>query len=86
MQASLCRWLGVDHVYLTENGSKQPIEDDIADFIESGFVTYKWMDEPHAQMAVFYDCLKEHRSHHNWIAFFDADEYLVVRDECATLT
>lgn len=79
-----CRWLGVDHVYLTENASSVPIKGDIQDFIDAGFVTYGTIKAPQAQMLVYYQCLQKYRHRYNWIAFFDADEIMVIREQCGS--
>ena len=79
----VCRWLGVDKVLLTENDETPTLERDLADFIESGFLDYRLDPRPHAQQLVYDDCITEHRDQYNWMAFFDLDEFLVVRDECA---
>jgi len=76
------RWLGVDHVYITEDNSDRPIESGLTDHIASGFVTYRTESQPHALLKVFKDCFMAGRSRWDWMAFFDADELLVVRDKC----
>ena len=74
-----CRWLGFDHILLTENNSINPIEEQIRDFINSGFVTYRTNDQEHAQLEIYSWCIRTQRNRFNWIAFFDADEFLVIR-------
>ena len=83
---ALLRWLGVDHVYLTENNSAHPIKEAIADFVKGGFVTYRTESTPFAQIMVYKWCFNQHRKSHNWMAFFDADEYLMIRDKCVPLS
>ena len=77
-----CRWLGFDHIYLTENRSERPIRLGIMDFINSGFVTYTTQKTPHAQIKTYHKCLLEHRTKYDWMAFFDADEFLLLREGC----
>ena len=74
-----CRWLGFDHILLTENNSINPIGEHIRDFIDSGFVTYRTETKDHAQLAIYAWCIREQRDRFNWIAFVDADEFLVIR-------
>jgi hypothetical protein len=74
----------VDRIFLTEN-SPEPA----ADLVESpvfkryradGFVQLETEPEPHAQIKVYRKCLREHGSAYNWMAFFDLDEFLFVRE------
>ena len=52
-------------------------------FIQQGFVTFTIDPSPHAQLQVYQHCIKTHRDKHNWMGFFDLDEFLVLRDPCA---
>jgi hypothetical protein len=81
---SMCRWLGVDHVYLTENTDKsESLREELENFAPPEFLTYRQESEPHAQMKVYGHCLAEHKHKHNWMAFLDADEFLVIRERYA---
>lgn len=79
-----CRWLGVQHVYLTENASGTFREKRrlLHPFIDAGFLTLRVDKRPHAQLMVYHRCIRDHRSKHNWLAFFDSDEILVIREKC----
>ena len=82
--AHACRWLGVEHVYLTEN-SNPPPEDmvpQLQDFIDSGFLTFRAVARPEFQVMFYRDCMEHHRHKHNWMAFIDLDEFIVLR-KCA---
>lgn len=79
------QWLGVDHVFLTENSdAPATMEPALADFIAAGFVTFTVEPRAHAQLFVFSECIKRHRGEYNWLAFFDLDEFLTVRERCDT--
>lgn len=54
------------------------------EFISDGFLTFSVDPKPQAQMRVYRQCIRKYRSKHNWLAFFDADEFLVLRDGCAS--
>jgi hypothetical protein len=84
----LCRWLGVDHVFLTDNNSTDGghLRAEVQRLFPLSFLTVKNEFEPRGQLKVYAWCAEEHRVSFNWIAFFDVDEYLVIRDECAPLT
>lgn len=71
--------LGFNHVYLTDNNSNPPLKDIIQDFIDKGFVTYKYDNRKYAQKIVYNECLNQHRDDSKWIAFFDSDEFLVLK-------
>ena len=66
-------------MFITENASKGSIKNKLLDFIESGFVSYDVDPHPHGQVRLYNQCNKKHREAFNWLAFFDADEILVIR-------
>ena len=75
----------MEHIYLTENSAGEA-SDKFAAFrpmIDDGFLTLELNPKPKAQLDVYQRCLDEYKGKHNWIAFFDLDEYLVIREECA---
>jgi hypothetical protein len=79
-----CRWLGVDHVYLTENDpTGRPMKAAIQDFIDEGFVSFDVQQRPQAQLRVYAKCVQGYSHLYNWMAFFDLDEFLVLRDQYA---
>jgi Glycosyl transferase family 2 len=83
-----CRFIGVDHVYMTENDPSAPsasLRRQLADFVAAGFLTVDSLRAPHAQPAAMRACMERARGVYDWLAFLDADEFLFVRDECATL-
>lgn len=82
-----CRWLGVDHIYLTENGPA-PAESfmaELQEFIDDGFITFRNDPKPSFQQTIYVDCMTQHRHKHNWMAFIDLDEFIVLR-KCVPLT
>ena len=78
------RWLGVEHVYLTENAPQVPAEisAQLQDFVDAGFLTLSTEALQRAQTKVYYDCMSQHYHKHNWLMFFDMDEYLVIVEQC----
>lgn len=87
MHASIlcCRWLGVEHIFLTEN-TRSPsakLKAQLRDFVDSGFLTHGVETADKAQMKVFYDCALQNAQDYNWLAFFDVDEFLILR-RCST--
>jgi hypothetical protein len=76
----------VDRVFLTENAPEPGTElvnsPALDKFVKEGFLKLGSEPKPYAQTKVYGQCICEQRLNFNWIAFFDMDEFLVVR-ECA---
>lgn len=75
----------MEHIFLTENaaGASKELKAQLRDFIDSGFLTHAVEPAAKAQMKVFYDCARANAQAYNWLAFFDVDEFLILR-RCAT--
>jgi len=56
------------------------MREELQPYIADGFVTYTHDGRPHAQIGVFKRCM--HNAKHNWMAFLDADEFLILREKC----
>jgi hypothetical protein len=85
----LCRWLGIDRIFLTENAATPGTElvgsPAIQNFTSNGFLQLESEPRPQAQLKVYAKCIRELRPKYNWIAFFDLDEFMAVRDKCVSL-
>ena len=69
--------LGFEHVYVYDNNSADGLEQVIAPFVERGLVTYvPWPTVP-ASPSSHLDFLARFGAANEWVAFFDADEFLV---------
>lgn len=84
----LCRWLGVDKVFLRENAAQVPpaLSQRLAPFIESGFLDLGSLPgAKHPLQNRWYNrCSKpDMAGMHSWVAFIDLDEFMVVLDKCA---
>lgn len=79
------KWLGADHVFLTDNDStnSKDVIETLTDAFSSDFLTVREEKTPKAQLKAYAWCAEEHREDYNWMAFFDMDEYLVLRGEHA---
>lgn len=75
------RWLGVDHIFLTDNNSSSGEEarERLAAAFPSSFLSLHSEMEPRAQLKVYAWCAEEHRASYNWLAFLDVDEFIVLR-------
>eukprot|EP01026_Neomeris_dumetosa_P033666 TRINITY_DN2692_c0_g1_i7.p1 TRINITY_DN2692_c0_g1~~TRINITY_DN2692_c0_g1_i7.p1 ORF type:complete len:340 (-),score=7.11 TRINITY_DN2692_c0_g1_i7:477-1367(-) len=75
------RWIGIDHFYLREHMS-QKLQNDVADYIKQGIVTYTWTDMDRKERPIFkffQECLDNFRDQYDFIAFIDSDEYIVMQ-------
>ena len=74
----------MDHVFLVDNGSAdRGLIAQLRPHFSPRFVTFSEDDTPRAQLKAYAACMEERRAGFNWIAFFDLDEYLVLRERCA---
>ena len=82
-----CRWLGVDHVFLTDNEADPALSlmgaPELASFVAGGFLSMRVEREPQAQMSVYKRCIERRAHKFDWMAFFDLDEFLILRRRCA---
>lgn len=72
----------MDHVYLTENSEDASLLPQLQDFISDGFLTFRTAPRPWFQQTIYLECMQQHRHKHNWMAFIDLDEFIVLR-KCA---
>jgi hypothetical protein len=91
MQDAECRWIGVDKVYLRENGAhvSTVLAAALQPLIEEGFLDMGTLPgAKHPLQNRWYNrCSKpDMAGQHSWVAFIDLDEYMVVLDECVPST
>lgn len=75
------RNLGFDKIFIYDNNrpDEERIIDEVKDFSDEGFVEvidWKYF-VPSDQKTAYQDCWDKYHNEYDWIAFFDADEYLV---------
>jgi hypothetical protein len=71
---------------MTENSVHVPEEMQIAlqPFVDTGFLHLEaWGDDKPAQLKINDKCFQNIGDKYEWVAFFDADEYLMILEECA---
>jgi hypothetical protein len=69
--------VGVDHFYLYNNNSSDHFREVLAPFVARGLVTlHDWPKTP-ASPAADLHCIAHYRQEARWIAFIDADEFLL---------
>lgn len=74
--------LGFDKIFIYDNnfGDEEHFEDVLGSYITSGSVEIiNWRDRKNSQLKAYEDCYARHGSEYDWIAFFDFDEFLVLK-------
>jgi Glycosyltransferase family 92 len=82
------RSLGASRFYIYDDGGSgaTPAKDVLQDFIASGVVRYKDTHRHSKQQTANYQrCINSHRHQHQWLAFLDVDEFVVIDDHQETL-
>jgi hypothetical protein len=82
--------LGASKIYLYDQDSSPPLLNFIIPFVESGLVEYKWLTSDfkqslEMQTKVYGHCLKHYSKYHQFIAFIDVDEFIVVKDKTKSI-
>jgi Glycosyltransferase family 92 len=76
--------LGASRFYIYDDGFSGPTPASavLQDLIDSGVVVIKDTHKhPKQQLANYQRCLVSHRHQHQWLAFLDADEFIVVDEK-----
>ena len=68
---------GVEKFYIYDNESTDDTREILEPYIRLGIVEYKYWPGRKQQLAVYDDCLANHRFSSRWIAFIDLDEFIV---------
>ena len=74
--------LGFNKIFLYDNNydGEEHFELVIGDLIQQGFVELiDYRNKPIAQVQAYNDCYQKHGDEFDWMAFFDADEFLIVK-------
>jgi len=77
--------IGVDHFFLYDNESKVPVVDTLEKLGLSEYVTVIKIYGRAKQVKAYNDCLKRQRNTSQWIAFIDADEFIVPKSTLGDL-
>ncbi len=76
--------LGFTKLFLYDNNDvdDERFEDVIGDYISNGFVEIiDYRGKKVCQLEAYNECYKAHNSEYDWMAFFDCDEFLVLKDK-----
>lgn len=71
------RLMGVEHIFLFDNGSTDKIELAIEQEMKSGYVTFIPFKGANAQLPLYRITAKALRGVSRWVAYIDADEFIV---------
>lgn len=69
--------MGVDHIYLFNNGSTDNIKDVITKHVQNGYVTFIDYKGANAQLPLYRLAIRALRKVSQWVAFIDADEFVI---------
>jgi Glycosyltransferase family 92 len=69
--------VGVSQFYIYDNESEIPVSETLKYYIESGLVVVELIEGKIKQMIAYGLCLKKYGRFCKWIAFIDADEFIV---------
>ncbi|KAK9813974.1 hypothetical protein WJX73_007576 [Symbiochloris irregularis] len=71
--------------YIFDNNSTTPMLPMVYDLAMEGLVEYVSLPDPpedvKPQLYIYDTCLQTYGSHHTWMAFIDADEFIVLRSQ-----
>ena len=77
--------MGTSKFYIYDHNSTKPMKYFINDYIAANVVEYVYSDLEEYTLrplnAVYHECLTKHSFKHNFMAFIDSDEYIVVVDK-----
>ena len=83
--------LGVSKVYLYDHNSSRPVIKQLWDYTEEGTVVYHYIEDfaifqgdTIVQIKAYRQCIKKYAHRHQFLAFFDDDEYLVLKPAAKT--
>ena len=73
--------VGVKRFYIYDNASTDNMRDVLDPYIEKGVVVYKYVADRVLQKSIYNECLKEYGDKTKWLAFIDADEFIVPKEK-----
>jgi hypothetical protein len=85
-------YIGVRKFYIYDHGSTPPAFQSLQRYIQTGLVEYKYYVGHHSGAVIprlfentgqgygFAECINSAKHRHRWLAFIDADEFLVIKD------
>ncbi len=82
--------MGADKIYLYDHDSSPPLLNNILSYVMSGLVEYQYVttamkDTLTLQETIYIDCVTKHGKKHNFMAFIDVDEFIVLKDRTKSI-
>jgi hypothetical protein len=82
--------LGIRHFYIMDDGSVPPLASrNYSDVVDKRAITHRYyipeVRTQYMQMQVYDECVRLYGKRHDWIGFFDADEFLQVINPAETI-
>ena len=74
-------YIGFERVYIYDNDSALPVRDIVGDFYEQGICDTYTLPGSAIQLTAYNHCLKNHGHEFEWLAFFDLDEFLCLKED-----
>lgn len=64
--------------------SPEPLDAVIQDYVDEAYVTLQHWPSKSYQVDIYDACLQAHQAEYNWLLPLDVDQFVVVRDPCAS--
>ncbi|MDR2161336.1 MAG: glycosyltransferase family 92 protein [Desulfovibrio sp.] len=74
-------FIGFEKIYVYDNESLTPARDTLAEFYDLGVCDTYTLQGQGMQLVAYNHCLKYHGSEFEWLAFFDIDEFLCLKQD-----
>lgn len=74
-------YIGFEKIYIYDNQSAIPVRDTLLDFIEGGICETRSLQGEAMQSIAYNLCLRDYGPSCEWLAFFDLDEFLCLKNE-----
>jgi hypothetical protein len=74
-------FLGFEKIYVYDNDSMVPARDTLAEFYDLGVCDTYTLPGSARQLTAYNHCLKYHGREFEWLAFFDVDEFLCLKQD-----
>ncbi len=69
--------LGVEHFWIYDNDSQQPLVESIPEYVQKGWVTVNPIHGKGMQLYAYDHCIQSYGHLSQWIGFIDTDEFIV---------
>jgi glycosyltransferase involved in cell wall biosynthesis len=78
------RIMGVEHFFIYDNGSTDNLRELLEPYIQNKLITYHFCPGTRLQFPVYNDAAVRYANNTRWLAFIDADEFIVVHGQKIT--